>query len=220
MSLLERLSVDDERLNTVLYDYWMRKRKPDGWNLVQKRRNYKDLLRITDLANVPIQDTSCLDVGCGSGRLAGFLRKQGIKRYLGVDIYEPSLRMAKGINPDEEFILADFLTFDTNERFDYAFLSGVLSTNLDSSNHAFVRAMVRKIWHLTTVGCAINFLTNDDPGLPYNPDLRFYSISEMEKLCREAVPKASVEHYQCPDIYQADIYIFRPPTINDQGLTF
>lgn len=48
-----------------------------------------------------------LDLGCGNGRLLGFLRKQGVKSYVGVDQSEGLLAHARRQFPDGVFVEGD-----------------------------------------------------------------------------------------------------------------
>lgn len=208
MSQLERFSDKDTRINRDFYQYQLEVKQPDGWRLQEKFRNFEDLLRITKLIGLPIRGASCLDVGCGSGRLAGYLREREVGRYLGVDIFEPSLAIARRMHPWAEFVHQDFLTFETDERFDFAFLSGAITVKIDSDHHALVRTMAAKMWQLTTTGFALNFL------MPYDPPkeskaLRKYTVGEIEELCREAVPDGAISNYRYPEMHQGNVYVFR-----------
>jgi 2-polyprenyl-3-methyl-5-hydroxy-6-metoxy-1,4-benzoquinol methylase len=62
---------------------------------------------------------SVLDIGCGSGQLALFLRDQGIPRYCGVDFSENRLSWARRSCPGFSFVLADAFQTDLLETFAY-----------------------------------------------------------------------------------------------------
>lgn len=68
---------------------------------------------------------SILEIGCGSGQMAQFLRDQGLRRYLGFDFSPERLNYAKSICPELAFVIADALTTDLLARHDY---DGVLCT--------------------------------------------------------------------------------------------
>lgn len=56
-------------------------------------------------------DLCLLDLGCGSGRLAGMLTKTGLKSYLGVDVSAEGLKRARGLAlppPCDRFEQHDF----------------------------------------------------------------------------------------------------------------
>ena len=50
------------------------------------------------------EDSIILDVGCGCGYLAGQMHKNGRKNIVGIDISEKSIKYAKQLHPDVEFI--------------------------------------------------------------------------------------------------------------------
>lgn len=68
------------------------------------------------------ENSSVLEVGCGTGEFAHDLLKKNLTNYLGVDISEDVIEIAKSKvdDPNFSFICADFLTFDIDARFDYA----------------------------------------------------------------------------------------------------
>ena len=56
--------------------------------------------------------TSVLDIGCGPGQVASFLRDKGLKRYVGIDVSPVATKMAKSLCPDFDFVTAS--AFDTD----------------------------------------------------------------------------------------------------------
>jgi SAM-dependent methyltransferase len=64
--------------------------------------------------------TRCLlDIGCGSGQLASFLRDRGLHRYVGLDFSPECIRMAKRACRSFEFICADVFSCSVLEDLDY-----------------------------------------------------------------------------------------------------
>ncbi|MEB3219799.1 MAG: class I SAM-dependent methyltransferase [Nostocales cyanobacterium 94392] len=74
------------------------------------------------------QGTHILDLGCGTGQLAQYLKSKGYQ-VTGIDISEGMLNYARENAPGVEFILTDARFFDLPFTFD-----GVISTS-DSLNH-------------------------------------------------------------------------------------
>jgi SAM-dependent methyltransferase len=75
--------------------------------------------------------TSCLDVGCGSGRYARALAETGLTRVLGVDVSPTMVELARqhtaGVAREGQrvdFLVADFGAFETDERFDAVLAMG------------------------------------------------------------------------------------------------
>ena len=132
---MQKLSPADIAKNKSVYDRVTSINNPDFWFGSHKEDNYGRLAKIAELARIPLDRTKCLDVGCGTGDMSKFLRERHVKDYLGIDIYEPSLKKAKEKYPNEVFILIDLLDWNTNEKFDYVFCSVSLSTTLSSHNY-------------------------------------------------------------------------------------
>jgi 2-polyprenyl-3-methyl-5-hydroxy-6-metoxy-1,4-benzoquinol methylase len=75
--------------------------------------------------------SSCLDVGCGSGRYARALAELGLTRVLGVDVSPTMIELARqhtaGVAGDGQridFVVSDFERFETDERFDAVLAMG------------------------------------------------------------------------------------------------
>ena len=62
---------------------------------------------------------SLLDIGCGSGQLALFLRDKGLSRYVGIDFSTKKIEWAKTICPEFDFIAADAFKTDLFHSHDY-----------------------------------------------------------------------------------------------------
>lgn len=95
---------------------------------------------------------SVLDVGCGLGDLAPFLRHRGFEGdYLGVDLLEEMVEGARDRHPGEHFLCANLLDHPPlpHPRFDLVIACGTLSLRVDE--HAtFFNAMLQRLWSLTT----------------------------------------------------------------------
>lgn len=78
-------------------------------------------LRRAMLAKIE-ENSSILEVGCGTGEFAKDLIQKNLTNYLGIDISEQSIEIAKSkVNhPSFRFISSDFLDVEVNTKFDYA----------------------------------------------------------------------------------------------------
>src|SRR4051794_27050003 len=126
-----------------------------GWKSVEDQ-----LLRFKVLADIAVlsNDVVC-DVGCGFGDLLPYLRERfGHVGYLGVDISEELLTVARTRHPDVRFLFADILADGYSEKADWYLLSGALNYKL-ADNLSFTEHMLERMLSLTTKGVAANFLS-------------------------------------------------------------
>ena len=207
---MTKLSERDIRQNTKMYDtYLWRFRMEDGWLPGNKQINFNLMMRLTEFAGVPISGSTCLDVGCGTGDLSLFLRQRGAEKYVGIDIYERSLREAREKYPDQTFIQDDFLAHPFSRKFDYAFCSGALTVKLpDTNNYEFLQETVKKMWDLTNIGLVFNVLTDEDTIV--DPDLFFYNRNRVETICSEIAAVGHTVSEKTPgDVFQIHVYMYR-----------
>ena len=93
-------------------------------------------IAVREIGKIP--GASVLDVGCGSGRNSVLFVKVGARRVLGIDLAENMVRLARRFSEAHdaasngqtgsgrtEFICADFMTFNSDEKFDAAVALGV-----------------------------------------------------------------------------------------------
>lgn len=80
----------------------------------------------------PVEGRSVVDIGTGPGHYAIMLAKQGAGRVLGLDFAEGMIEVAKrnaeqlDVADNCEFAFGDFLTFESDEKFDYAIAMGFM----------------------------------------------------------------------------------------------
>ncbi|MBI2658322.1 class I SAM-dependent methyltransferase [Candidatus Woesearchaeota archaeon] len=207
---MQKLSAKDIARNDRMYGMIAATGNPDYWFGTHKEDNYQRLARITEFTKVPLNGTKCLDVGCGTGDFSKFLRKNGVSGYFGVDVYEPSLHFAREKYPHEKFKLIDLLEWETDEKFDYVFCSGGLSTRLDSDNYDFMESMLRKIWGLARLGIAFNFLV--DNTIVRDPNIFHYSFDRVLALCRQTTKDEGRIFYRIED-GEAHVYLWRKEVV-------
>ena len=107
-----RYSLEDKIINAEVYSAFLEAKLDDGWGQKDKKENFELLTKIAEFSNTMMKDKSVLDVGCGTGDFAPFLRKKGVSEYLGIDIFEPAVYEAEEKYPNEKFITGDFLETD------------------------------------------------------------------------------------------------------------
>lgn len=207
MAKLSSLSEEDKQINTKIYDEYHRLNMVDGWYGSDKLQNYKQMMNILELTDIPLDGLSCLDVGCGSGDLSNFVRKLGATGYIGIDIYQPAIERAKQKYPQEAFILGDFLEVPIKNKFDYAFCSGSLTVKIATDNYVFLEATVAKMWKLTKVGLVFNILTDDDK--EPDKDLFFYNIERVKNICKKIAPDAKITLKKHSTRFEMHVYMYR-----------
>jgi SAM-dependent methyltransferase len=85
----------------------------------------------------PILGKSVLDVGCGPGHYSITLAQRGAHRVVGIDFADGMLQIAAeharkaGVKSRCEFKVADFLSFSSDEAFDYVILMGFMDYMAD-----------------------------------------------------------------------------------------
>ncbi|MHA1728934.1 MAG: class I SAM-dependent DNA methyltransferase [Promethearchaeota archaeon] len=85
--------------------------------------NYEDEFRIYDEIMKQKKSKKILEIGCGSGNLAQYFLNAGYK-YLGLDISEEMLVIAKEVAPDADFIRGDMRNLQIKDKFDAVIITG------------------------------------------------------------------------------------------------
>lgn len=130
-----------------------------GWGNGGKKRQF---LRFKILFEIGIQkNDSVLDVGCGFGDFYGFLRSNGWQgEYLGIDINNNILKVAKSRYPDIKVLCVDLLNYKRFKKFDFVIESGIFNEKFEfSSNLDFIEKMLNKMFRISRKGIACNFLS-------------------------------------------------------------
>jgi len=105
-------------------EYYLRVNPPDGGNYARKARGCsRRFARLLDAADI----SSCLDLGCGTGMLTGFLSRRGYEQVVGVDCNEKLIEVAKS-NVEAEFVVDDACRYleTCGRTFDVIFLLDLL----------------------------------------------------------------------------------------------
>lgn len=126
---------------------------------------------LTEVA--PLQGASVLDVGCGTGHLATYIRDSGIKlrRYTGVDIVDEVLTCAKSKHPEWLFYNLQNVPEET---YDYVLISGVFNNKV-ADNRAMYQSIIQRWFPKTGKAMAFNMLSRY---VDYFEDDLFYEYPE------------------------------------------
>lgn len=123
-------------------------------------------LRFEALADqITLDNKSILDVGCGMGSLAVYLKMKKIKaQYTGVDILKSMIDSAKEKGLDARFLCCDIFQDNCfeNERFDLIYASGIFNLNLGNNNDFLFNA-IKLFLELSNETVAFNLLHCDSP---------------------------------------------------------
>jgi SAM-dependent methyltransferase len=128
-----------------------------------QERRFEILFGIGDLAAAKI-----LDFGCGTGAMLASLRRRFAYtgEYVGVDISEQMLKIARGKFPKARFetidLFADAPGGEPPEQFDYVFVSGAFN-NGHADAVPFVHAAVPLLFDRARLGMAFNALSSYAP---------------------------------------------------------
>lgn len=169
-----------ENLNTKIYDDYYSFGWEDGWLLKDKKFNFGNLFKITEITEIPLDNCSILDIGCGTGDLLYFLPDS--VKYTGIDIYKPALRIAKEKYPRANFRYGNILNIKLS-KFDYVFCSGALSANI-GDNYFFLEKVVKKMYKICKYGLAFNILTDEKSKTKEDDYLFLYNIKKVNKICK------------------------------------
>ena len=60
-----------------------------------------------------------LDIGCGPGQVANFLKDKGCERYLGIDFSSARIKQAQSVCPEFDFLEADIFETTIFDKFSY-----------------------------------------------------------------------------------------------------
>lgn len=136
----------------------------------QKQR-FDVLLTIGDLCG-----KSILDVGCGFGDLYGEIqkRKYKISKYVGIDIVQEIIQVAKNRYTNISFKCIDFFKDNGVVEYDYVFGSGLFFLS-GNDWEAYMLEMIEKMFNVCKFGVGVNYLSSfsrNKDGFSYyaNPD--------------------------------------------------
>lgn len=152
----------------------------------EERRNE----RFKILAEIGIQSgDTILDLGCGFGDLQKYLLKNDIKvKYIGIDINEEIIKIAKKENSVLDVRVLDILNENFNEPVDYIVSTSSFNNKLnEESNYDFVDKLLKKCYSIAKKGVAIDFLSSyvdyrvDDDVFYYEPEQLFSRAKKITK---------------------------------------
>jgi len=152
----------------------------------------------------PLEGASALDVGCGLGALAGYLRERGLNvDYTGLDLSEAMTAEAVRRRPFATFVTGEVLTWRPEARFDYVLSSGIFNRTLED-NAGYIRETLRRMVELARCAVAVNFLSTYADRRYIGPESYLSSPEEIFTLARSLVKRVTLRH----DYLEHDFTVF------------
>jgi SAM-dependent methyltransferase len=120
-----------------------------------------------------LDGSAILDLGCGTGHLASYLKQKGLNfDYTGIDLVPEVLDAGRLKHPEYQFMTPTEL--DRNTMFDYVLISGTFN-NLIEDNRTFYQEKLKQYFNHTRIGLAVNMLSQY---VDYFDDGLFYEYPE------------------------------------------
>ncbi len=166
----------------------------------------------------PSKDKKVLDIGCGEGKDAVYMAKQGYTVYA-FDItkngIEKTKKMAKEENVDINAFIADINDFEINEKFDIIYSTGTIQYLDDDKIDSFFKK-VKDMSNINAINWFNVFVDKPFMELPpdwdigekmwptgklftYYPDWKFERIDEIIFDCNSS----NIPHKHCMDVLVA-----------------
>ena len=159
-------------------------------------------------AEIDFNNKSVLDVGCGFGEMAKFLKKRykGVK-YTGVDIVPEFIDEAEKKFPEYEFEVRDILEKPYSKKFDVVLASGTFNSNVEG-NMEFRKKAIKAMFKHAKKVLAFNMLgRHPQPKNDSKSNIWYADSLEVLKYCLSLTRRVLLRHHYHP----ADFTIFMYP---------
>jgi SAM-dependent methyltransferase len=208
----ETFSQDFERLGRhytgLVHAHGTEPRGAQQTDRATQERRMEILAGIANLSKATI-----FDFGCGAGHLLSYLKAyhsfQG--KYIGCDLTEEILAVAKKNHPEARFTRRDVFADGLDEEIDFALVSGAFNNRI-SDNWGFLTASLRALYSGVRGGVSFNLLSRY---VDYFDDDLYYADPEaVFQFCKEELsPRVALRHdYQIKAgmlPYEFTVYIYR-----------
>ncbi len=157
-----------------------------------ERRN----LRFQILTEVGIADgDTVLDLGCGFADLKEFFTKVGLKiNYIGIDINEKIIKIAKENKPDLDLRVCDILNNELSDKIDYIVSTSSFNNLLfEENNYTFIEKLLLKCQSIAKKGVAIDFLSSY-VDFKVNDDVFYYEPERILSISKQITKKVCIRH--------------------------
>jgi 2-polyprenyl-3-methyl-5-hydroxy-6-metoxy-1,4-benzoquinol methylase len=199
----------DKDKETIINRYNERlNRHGDAIETLAVGNEMRQLVRFEVLCGIgDLRGKSILDVGSGFGDFFGFLKSKEISSdYMGYDMNPKLVDVARERYPEAKFQVLDFLTDDSDEKFDYVISSTSFNNKFtEVDNYEMVEKVIARSFDMCRKGVAINFMTDY---VDYKTDYAFYySPERIFKFCKSICNRVAMRHDYC--LYEFTIFMYK-----------
>lgn len=179
----------------------------DGW-VRNQDAIYGDLLNVESVSDKSLGNSSCLDVGCGTGELWKRLKSKGVRQYLGIDINKPALERARIIHTGGQFKEGEFLQMRFDQKFDFVFLSGVFAFQIQNVDQfKYMQGMLEKAYSLAKYCVVYNFQNST---LPLQSEKgAFFDLRDAINIATRITGKQDKVKFAHTGEFDETMYLFR-----------
>ena len=169
-----------------------------GWPKGKQNIRFHAISQIGNLNNSKI-----LDVGCGFGDLATFLKFRKIKmKYTGVDINEKFIKIAETVNPDCVFEVRDIEKRKFKQKFDWIFAIG---TTNQSGSYQYIENLLNEMFRISKKGISMDFLSSY---VDFKRHGNFHASPErIFKIAKKLSKRVVIRHDYLP--FEFCVYIYK-----------
>jgi len=168
-------------------------------------------LRFRILAGIgQLQGKRILDVGCGLGDFAGWLKQNNIQLiYTGIDLSQELVLQARNAYPTLEFLHGSILDKELlkDRKFDYVFASGIFYTYY-AGRENWMKLAIKRMWDYCEIGVAFNSLSTWSEN--HEPEEFHANPAETMNFCKTLTPWLALRHDYHPRDFT--IFLLRSPS--------
>lgn len=188
-----------------------------GWNKKKfQDKRFFDLLHVIEPED--LNGKTILDIGCGLGDLYEFISKHGykVKKYIGTDINENFINIAKKKFPKGKFFVADLMTNNKNVPIaDTGIALGVI--NFKQKNHKkYAEEFIKSSFAAVRNVLIINVISDiHNENYPRESFINYYSPAKILAYAQKLTPFCSlIQDYAAEPQYEFMLIMRKKPWKN------
>lgn len=172
------------------------------------------------LDNLPCNNRSFLDVGCGFGDLNAAVQSRcGAYRYLGVDMMPEFIAEANRRygNKEVAFRVGNIVTDKFEHTFDYVIGCGIFAYQLtEIDNYDYIAMVVAKLWAYCTDALSVDFLSDR---VNFRRDHAFYADpSRVLDIAFSYTRNVRLKHDYMP--FEFSVTLFKDDSFDNSDTVF